>query len=256
MICQKCGDDKPLTVEYFHKKSSRGSGFITSACKECRNARVGSTSSDVDDRSPRVKCLGCGEEKPQTKEFFFKQPSCSSGFNGKCKECFRKAGLVRRDKQRRETGTIPYPESRAYRRQYQRENREAYRGSKGRSALKYRQSPHGFFRALEITTRARCSREGISCDLQNGDLLGMFNSQSGRCSITGDHMTLTVGQGRVGSNVSLDRKDPAMGYVKHNLQLTCDYANRMKQDMDMEGLFDFCIKVLAAHGRIGWADAA
>lgn len=64
----------------------------------------------------------------------------------------------------------------------------------------------------------------------------MWNTQNGKCALTGIQMTHVRGEGRVPTNMSLDRIDSDGGYTRDNVQLVCLQANMMKQQMDTAGL--------------------
>lgn len=57
-------------------------------------------------------------------------------------------------------------------------------------------------------------------------------------------MTYCAGSGRVNTNISIDRIDSSIGYVRGNVQFVCDVANRMKQDLSQEELLVWCKKIL------------
>lgn len=62
-------------------------------------------------------------------------------------------------------------------------------------------------------------------------------------------MTYAAGQGRVATNISLDRIDSTVGYVRGNVQLVCDIANRMKQDLTVDDLRLWCARILECTGE-------
>lgn len=59
-------------------------------------------------------------------------------------------------------------------------------------------------------------------------------------------MTYKAGAGRVNTNISIDRIDSSVGYVRGNVQFVCDVANRMKQDLSHKELLVWCKKILDA----------
>ena len=58
-------------------------------------------------------------------------------------------------------------------------------------------------------------------------------------------MTYKFYEGRVNTNLSVDRIDSAKGYSKDNVQLVCMAANQMKNDLSMEEFINMCASVLA-----------
>lgn len=57
-------------------------------------------------------------------------------------------------------------------------------------------------------------------------------------------MTYIAGSGRVNTNISIDRIDSDVGYVRGNVQFVCDIVNRMKQDLSQAELLIWCCRVL------------
>ena len=57
-------------------------------------------------------------------------------------------------------------------------------------------------------------------------------------------MTYKFYEGRVNSNLSIDRIDSTKGYSKDNVQLVCMAANQMKNDLSMEELTSLCSMIL------------
>lgn len=58
-------------------------------------------------------------------------------------------------------------------------------------------------------------------------------------------MTYKFYEGRVNTNLSVDRIDSTKGYSKENVQLVCMAANQMKNDLSMEEFVEMCEAVLA-----------
>lgn len=57
-------------------------------------------------------------------------------------------------------------------------------------------------------------------------------------------MTYLAGSGRVFTNISIDRIDSSVGYVRGNVQFVCDVVNRMKQDLPQNEFMVWCRRVL------------
>jgi hypothetical protein len=64
------------------------------------------------------------------------------------------------------------------------------------------------------------------------------------CPIFGWELTNISGEGRVKTNASIDRIDSTKGYIKGNIIVMCDLANRMKQNATREDLILFAKGVL------------
>lgn len=82
----------------------------------------------------------------------------------------------------------------------------------------------------------------IDIDLEY--LFYLWTAQNGKCALTGMQMTYKFYEGRVNSNLSIDRIDSTKGYSKDNVQLVCMAANQMKNDLSMEELTSLCSMIL------------
>lgn len=67
------------------------------------------------------------------------------------------------------------------------------------------------------------------------------------CPLLGVELTCIYGEGRVSTNMSLDRIDNTKGYTPDNIQVICDLANRMKQDATPEQLVLFAKNILSIY---------
>lgn len=68
----------------------------------------------------------------------------------------------------------------------------------------------------------------------------LWNKQEGVCALSNIKMVLSAHSGKNNLNVSVDRIDSSIGYVKGNLQLVCVAVNYMKSDMDLMEFYSFC----------------
>lgn len=128
--------------------------------------------------------------------------------DSRCKECKRNAYLRRKEKNR---------------------------GSKDLNRLLYERF-HG------LKDRAR--KKDIQCNMDLQYLHELWNTQKDLCALSGIPMTYYFDSGRVPTNVSVDRINSNLGYIKGNLQLVCMAVNQMKSDLTIEQLKYFYKSIL------------
>lgn len=93
-------------------------------------------------------------------------------------------------------------------------------------------------RAYEI--RRRCKSKGIKCiDNLKDFLMALWREQEKKCSYSGLEMSLNGYQNNPLA-MTVDRIDPALGYVQNNIVLCCSMVNRMKQNMTPSELVKWC----------------
>jgi hypothetical protein len=102
--------------------------------------------------------------------------------------------------------------------------------------------------------KKRCNKNNrIQFDISVKDWINQYEKQNGLCALTGITMTWEYSsdenKGFYSSvkypfNLSPDRIDSSKGYTKDNLQFVCNRVNAMKNNMNMEELFDFCKKIV------------
>jgi hypothetical protein len=87
-----------------------------------------------------------------------------------------------------------------------------------------------------INARTRAKREGVPFDLDVEDI-----TIPEHCPILGLRIGVQLGGGRGGRNCSpsLDRLDPAAGYVRGNVTVVSLKANRLKNQLSPEQLMLF-----------------
>lgn len=99
-------------------------------------------------------------------------------------------------------------------------------------------SPYNFMRSL--LSKKYGERKEISPEF----LQKLYEKQNGLCAISGIEMSYVAGQGRIGTNISIDRIDPDKGYTQDNIQLvTCD-VNRIKGVLSMNELYELCTNII------------
>lgn len=93
-------------------------------------------------------------------------------------------------------------------------------------------------------TRRRSKIKNMFNDLTLDFLLYLWEKQKGKCALTGIDMTYKFYEGRVNTNLSVDRINSAKGYSRDNVQLVCMAVNQMKNDLPQKDFIDMCEKVL------------
>lgn len=73
------------------------------------------------------------------------------------------------------------------------------------------------------------------------DVYEVYRKQNGRCIYTGESFSI---EKRHPGNVSIDKINPELGYVKGNIQLVCWAVNRAKGDLTEEQFINMCRAVV------------
>jgi hypothetical protein len=73
-------------------------------------------------------------------------------------------------------------------------------------------------------------------------LLDLYENQKGLCNISGTEMTYNHGSNS--TNISIDRIDSNLGYIKGNVQLVCYVVNIMKNNFQINEFIMFCEKIV------------
>lgn len=75
------------------------------------------------------------------------------------------------------------------------------------------------------------------------DLKLQFQNQKGLCYYTGVPMEISTNR-RLGTSISIDRKDSALGYVKGNIVFCCWRVNTMKSSDSHEEFVERCRQIV------------
>lgn len=75
-------------------------------------------------------------------------------------------------------------------------------------------------------------------------VMGIYDAQEGFCALSGIKMTHISGEGRVPTNISIDRIDSNLGYIEGNIQLVCCAVNLAKSSWTEEEFIDICRKIV------------
>ena len=120
-----------------------------------------------------------------------------------------------------------------------------------RDNSRYSSSIHVYVKMLIKNLISDC-KKGKRKELFNLNLesfLGIWKKQFIKfgisCPYSGIDMTFKRGEGRIGSNASIDRFDSTLGYMPGNVVFCSNLANMMKSDMSFEEFLDQCKKIAA-----------
>jgi hypothetical protein len=98
----------------------------------------------------------------------------------------------------------------------------------------------------KISSSEKRMKNGFDLDLEF--LLELWNKQNQKCAISGIEMTTLKGQGvYFCSNVSVDKINPNLGYIKSNIQLVCSWANSAKSNLSMK---EFSKMIELTHNKL------
>jgi hypothetical protein len=95
---------------------------------------------------------------------------------------------------------------------------------------------------------SKAKRRG-KCKIDINYLENLWESQQGLCAISKIEMTKILGQGKINTNISIDRIDSDKGYVIGNVQLVCRVINQAKNNLKQIDFINLCKKVAEANNE-------
>ena len=95
-----------------------------------------------------------------------------------------------------------------------------------------------------LGARDRAIKNNIPFDLELQYIIDLWYIQNGMCALSGLPMTFELKQGRVPTNVSIDKIDRTLGYIKGNIQLVCMACNQIKSDLTEIEMYNFCKNIV------------
>ena len=106
----------------------------------------------------------------------------------------------------------------------------------------------------KLLNKRRFHESDYSFDVDMDHCQALWDSQKGKCALSGMHMTWVANAGRSGrlQNASLDRVDSSKNYSKANTQLVCMAPNIMKSAFSKEELLLFARNI--ARHNLGNSD--
>ncbi len=107
-------------------------------------------------------------------------------------------------------------------------------------------SPLPALRELVSSAKTRAKYATREFDIDVAYLSYMWLAQDGKCKLSGEPMTTTIGSGS--TKVSLDRIDSDKGYTRDNVQLVATAANYLKVNMKQAEFLKWCRKIAEFNG--------
>lgn len=174
-------------------------------------------------------CNLCKEEKPIS-DFYLKRNIHPTS---RCKICIKKHRAI-----------------------YVKDNLKKVQKASSEYYYKYRRNN------LKSEYRDRCFKTGLDgflatickgCLKRKGGNIDRFylrelwDKQNGKCAISGIDMTYKSGEGRISTNVSVDRIDCHKPYTKENVRLACMSINTMRGVLSDKELLEMCHKIIKNH---------
>jgi hypothetical protein len=102
--------------------------------------------------------------------------------------------------------------------------------------------------------KARAKAVGVPYNLTKEHLREVWDSQGGRCFYSGvpiDFTNVVAGNTHPHKHTpSLDRKEPALGYVIGNVVWASQEVNRLKGNLTPDELLALCSKIVGHHYAI------
>ena len=220
--CVKCGVDRDISHYYKHSVRSDGAVRYRPYCKACRIKGPRSNWA----RPVHAAMLAAGQQtcrycrKTKPLDCFYANGCFKDGtkkYRSRCKACVLELS--------------------------KRKQPQVYKSKSERRSS----SPKNFISG--ILNHAAKRKQHLGFDLDLGYLMHLYAEQRGLCALSGVEMAYAAGQGRTATNISIDRIDSAVGYVRGNVHLVCDIANRMKQDLSVADLRTWCKRILGVSGE-------
>lgn len=90
----------------------------------------------------------------------------------------------------------------------------------------------------------RAKKLNLEIDIDIDYLKELWNKQEGKCALSKINMTNISNKGRILTNLSIDRIDSKLGYIKNNIQFVCMAVNQMKSDLTLDELYFLCESIL------------
>lgn len=206
-LCTKCKKYKPMTEEYFSHRSNVKCGF-SSACKECDHEKEQKrTYIKPFNDCGELYCQTCKTYKPTSEFNTGTNIKKRNGYSRECKEC------------------------------------ESNRKKIARASMNINDKEK-FLKHLLHGCKTRALSAGLQYDLDIDFIIKLYDSQDGKCALSGIQMKTVRQSGKNIFNASIDRIIPGSGYTKDNVRLVCNHINMMRSNLEDEQLIQFCKAII------------
>lgn len=118
-----------------------------------------------------------------------------------------------------------------------------YRAKEKQRVNEYRKTPRGYF-SMKLSNAMKRNKTGSNLTLD--EILDVWNSQEGKCALTGLKLE-TCQWGTL--KASIDRIDSKKGYTKENIQIICATLNLMKGVLTNNEFLSWCRLVAKKNPR-------
>lgn len=205
-VCKSC--NKELSVDNYWRQPNNKDNYF-GKCKICALKLMNNNTLL---KQPKLeegiwKCVSCNNFFELNSENFHLDCTISTGFKTRCKKCTLK-------------------------------HRLNFTRLNSADSLEY------YLKELIHGAKYRSVRKKINFELSLDFLKELWQKQQGKCAITGLQMTHIILQGRLKTNLSIDRIDSNKGYTIDNTQLVCVAINIMKSTLTMNELKYFSNLIL------------
>ena len=182
------------------------------------------------------KCCKCNEIKDFS--FFSKSKNRKDGLHPQCKDCTKKWREENKEKLSLAKKEYYYKDHDAMKKKL----RERYADDPRKvikSQQEYYSTEAGRKKKILAKARENAKKKGIEFNIDLEDII-----IPEYCPYLKIPLTHDLGKGQIKSNSSIDRIDPAKGYIKGNVQIISRQANTMKSDATPEQLRTFALSIL------------
>ena len=105
-------------------------------------------------------------------------------------------------------------------------------------------TPDNFIKNLYTQLKSTRRDSGLEWEINYEFLISVWELQKGKCALSGLNMTWHKGSGKTHFNISIDRKNPELGYLPSNVQLVCVCVNLMKQSLNDVDFIWWCKTII------------